>query len=70
MDLEYLFESALVALGPPLEMPRITRDGIQSGAGDFNECVWKYYELLAALGVVTDEACSYESFARWFHDRR
>ncbi len=70
MDLEYLFESALVALGPPLPMRRVTRDGIQSGAGDFNECVRKYYELLAALGVVPDEACSYKAFSEWFHDRR
>ena len=70
MDLEHIFSSALLVLGPPLEMPRITRDGIPTPIGKFNTSVMEYYNFLEALGVVTDEACSYSSFSEWFHDRR
>ncbi len=70
MDLEYLFESALVALGPPLEMPRITRDGIPTRTVDFNNSVREYNDFLRLNGVLIDEACSYQAFSGWFHDRR
>ncbi len=70
MELDDLFSSALVALGPPLEMPRITRDGIPTPIGKFNTSVREYNDFLRLNGVLLDEACSYQAFSEWFHDRR
>jgi hypothetical protein len=65
MDLEYLFESALVALGPPLPAANWNIEMEEINA----QCA-AYYALLAALKVVTDEACSYEAFSDWVHAKR
>ena len=75
MDLEYLFEAALVAIGPPYRMPgyRVHDDPAipaWTATGQFNNSVREYNDFLRLNGVLIDEACSYQAFSEWFHDRR
>ena len=68
MELDDLFSSALVAIGPPFPMPRITRDGSPTPLGVFNNSVREYNDFLRHNGVLIDVACSYQAFSAWFHD--
>lgn len=70
MDLEYLFEAALVALGPPYRMPRVTRDGVPTPIEKFNIQVGEYNAFVAEVHGLVMPEWSYEKFSGWFHDRR
>lgn len=70
MTLEDLFASALVALGPPARMPRVTRDGIPTKLDEFNSQVGEYNHFVQEnFGVVMPEY-SFMAFSKWFHANR
>lgn len=70
MDCEYLFECALLALGPPLLRPRLTRDGVPTPRNTFNDHVRAYNEFAAEnweAGKLYE--VSYVAWSDWFYEK-
>jgi hypothetical protein len=68
MDNEYLFESALVALGPPHRMPAFVAANRTLAA--FNESVGEYNHFVQQVRGIVMPEYSYEAFSEWFHAKR
>lgn len=68
MELDDLFSSALVALGPPEKIPTASGKGaIRAG---FAEKVGEYnHFIMENFGLVMPEN-SYMAYSKWFHRRR
>ena len=66
MDIEFLFDAALTALGPPIDRFHY----IRTYDREFTTVVREYNEFLHAIGVRPDEACSYVAFSKWFSAKR
>ena len=70
MDREYLFDAALVALGPPFP---VSAHGLRKtvSAGAFNAHVQEYNEFAKAnWGINLLYQVSYAAWSDWFHHEK